>query len=789
LQIGHSKFSICILQFSICNLIRGEAVSAPNTDVAPAREFATRVWNQLSECVDAFISAWDTAIAPPRLADFLPNVDLAARRLMISELVKVDLEYRWKEKRFPKLLEEYLADFPELIEAEKAPCDLVYEEYHVRRQSGDAVAPETYFDRFPKQVVELRRLLKLEAPHLSTTLIAGPARIPANLGDRIDDFDLLTELGRGAFACVYLARQRSMQRLVALKVSADRGSEPQTLAQLDHPHIVRVYDQRTLPERKLRLLYMQYVAGGTLEATCEEIKRITATDRNGARFLQSIDRILEARGESAPTDSSTREKLASASWPQVVCWLGGRIAMALAHAHGCGVLHRDLKPANVLVAADGTPKLADFNISFASKLDGATPAAYFGGSLAYMSPEQLEACNPAHERSAEDLDGRSDVYSLGVLLWELLTGARPFPDEPATNNWSKMLTTMVDRRRQGVDPQTIARLPADCPAGLRDVLLKCLTFDVSQRFNAVEAARQFEICLQPRAQRLLHAPKTLWRSFVQSHPFLAAVALIVPTHVVMSFLNIRFNLIQLLQNFFANDWERVKEFFYNTLVVSVNTVAFSAGIGTMLLIAWPVFAAVKNNPRPVAAGGLSKIRRRCLWLGDYMAYIAFALWAASGLVIPGWLLNNYKTVAGDVIKPMLYFLASQCLFGIIAATLSFFIMSLLAVRYYYPRLLLREPADHDEATQLASLNRRMWAYYLLAISVPFLALILLVYSEAEKGITMWLGVFGLIGFLACFWIDRTIRDDLAALALIVNPSGTSLAGAETSDSFLTGSRR
>ena len=112
-----------------------------------------------------------------------------------------------------------------------------------------------------------------------------------------------------------------------------------------------------------------------------------------------------------------------------MCWIGARLAAALDYAHNRGVLHRDIKPANVLLAADGSPKLVDFNVSFSSKLEGATPAAYFGGSLAYMSPEQIEAYNPDHDRKPDELDGRSDIFSLGVVLWELLTGARPFGDD------------------------------------------------------------------------------------------------------------------------------------------------------------------------------------------------------------------------------------------------------------------------------------------------------------------------------------------------------------------------
>ena len=137
-----------------------------------------------------------------------------------------------------------------------------------------------------------------------------------------------------------------------------------------------------------------------------------------------------------------------------------RLAGALAHAHQHGVLHRDIKPANVLVGADGHPKLADFNISF-SKLDGATPAAYFGGTLAYMSPEQLEAYDPAQTRQPDELDGRADVYSLGVLLWELLTLKRPFADVSLPEDWSKALPRMVSVRSAGISPDTRAQVPAN----------------------------------------------------------------------------------------------------------------------------------------------------------------------------------------------------------------------------------------------------------------------------------------------------------------------------------------
>ena len=419
------------------------------------------------------------------------------------------------------------------------------------------------------------------------------------MGETLDDFDLLTRLGRGAFATVFLARQQSMQRLVALKVSADRGNEPQTMALLDHPHIVRVFDQRRLPDRRIRLLYMQYVPGGTLQSVVDAIKRLPPSMRTGVRLLEVIDQALSERGESPPTDSPLRDRLATASWPQVVCWLGSRLAVALAYAHQRGVLHRDVKPANVLLTADGTPKLADFNISYCSKVEGASAAAYFGGSLAYMSPEQLEACNPAHERDADDLDARSDIYSLGVLLWELLTGSRPFPDCPPSSDWTRTLATMLDARRSGVAAEQVAQLPRDCPPGLKQILLGCLAEDRDKRWrSAAQLSRQLELALEPQVMRLLRPRPGAWRNWVRRYPLAAMFAACLAPNVVFSVLNIAYN----IPAIFESLGKSVYDVLTDPAVIVINAVAFSLGIAVLLPLTWPVARAVAHLSRRTARG-------------------------------------------------------------------------------------------------------------------------------------------------------------------------------------------
>ncbi|MFQ6331831.1 hypothetical protein ACLMAL_37730 [Nocardia sp. CWNU-33] len=194
----------------------------------------------VAEVVERFAEAWRASDTPPDLPAYLPDSP-AIRRVSLIELIKVDLANRWMRGAEPKRLSQYVEDLPELG-TWPLPPDLIYEEFHVRRRAGSSVEVAEYTAAYPEQADQLSEMLATD--DYRSTLVAGAAE-PANLddievGQKIDDFDLMGGLGRGAFARVFLARQRTMQRLVAVKISQDKSAEPQTLAQLDHDYIVHV---------------------------------------------------------------------------------------------------------------------------------------------------------------------------------------------------------------------------------------------------------------------------------------------------------------------------------------------------------------------------------------------------------------------------------------------------------------------------------------------------------------------------------------------------------------------
>ncbi|MFY9253526.1 MAG: protein kinase, partial [Fuerstiella sp.] len=222
-------------------------------------------WEILAQHLEEFLAQWDALGYGPHIADHLPQSDARQRRFVLIELIKADLEYRHGSGGPALVLEDYLAEYPELGVPDGMPVELIHEEYHIRsNSSGETIDVQQCIARFPDKAEEIARVFQLEQTDTSRT--GASLAETYKPGDHIDDFYLMSALGTGAFGSVFLARQESMQRTVALKVSRDKGTEAQTLAQLDHPNIVRVYDQTRLPEQDLRLLYMQFAAGGTLQS-------------------------------------------------------------------------------------------------------------------------------------------------------------------------------------------------------------------------------------------------------------------------------------------------------------------------------------------------------------------------------------------------------------------------------------------------------------------------------------------------------------------------------------------
>ncbi|MDV7356488.1 serine/threonine-protein kinase [Rhodococcus oxybenzonivorans] len=588
------------------------------------------------------------------------------------------------------------------------------------------------------------------------------------VGQQVDDFDLLMGLGSGAFGRVFLARQRSMQRLVAVKISHDHGNEPQTLAQLDHDYIVRVFDQRLLEDRKLRLLYMQYLPGGTLLRVLRRVRVTPERERNGSLLLEVVDEEMREKGEIRPTDSSVRAEIASLTWPETIAWLGRRLADALDYAGKRGVLHRDIKPANILLTAEGVPKLADFNISFSDSVSGASPLAYFGGSLAYMSPEQLEACHRGMPGTAADLDTRSDIFALGVMLWELMCGRRPFPDEDVSSESLVGLEAMLDHRSRAIDPEFLDHLPYDCPASLRRVLLTCLSPKPEGRWSSgAELAKQFDLCLNPRARDLVDPPPHSWRMRLRRWALPILVVGIAAPNALAGIYNYHHNKMLIIS---ALTPEAQRSFEQIQLVI--NSIAFP--LGAILLLYWCRYPLLV--PRGLRKGRtydrhtLTRARTDTLLLGDRVVLVVFGLWFVAGVAYP----ISLQLAAGGV-PPGAYvhFIASLIVCGAVSVAYPFFVVAFFAVRCIYPSLLPQDIASSADAQKLRGLDRRSTLYLAVAASVPLAGVAGVTFLSPDEITLVIIAVRilclgGIVAFVGVYWLFRQLEEDLRALEPVVS---------------------
>jgi eukaryotic-like serine/threonine-protein kinase len=265
-------------------------------------------------------------------------------------------------------------------------------------------------------------------------------------GETIGQFAIVSKIGEGAHGLVFLADDTLLNRLVAIKVSPDHGSEGRILARLHHPSIVEIYEQ--FVHAANRCLVMPYIKGPTLVDLLKQEPYLNARHWNSikvrdwiVRFTQDRNReYLRCRPGSATeltSDFASADSPKTQSYSEVISSWVLRIAHALQHAHSRGVLHRDIKPSNVILDSADTPMLTDFNVAAIESTPEASETSSFGGTLSYMSPEHVRAFEAA--TGEEFVDTRSDLYSLGVVFIELLTGHK---------HWSSLdeLSSLLESR-------------------------------------------------------------------------------------------------------------------------------------------------------------------------------------------------------------------------------------------------------------------------------------------------------------------------------------------------------
>ena len=365
------------------------------------------------------------------------------------------------------------------------------EEFLERKRRGEHPSLTEMVERLPDHEKEIRELwpalIMLEQAEPS-----GPQTDASVSRTKIGDYRIIREIGRGGMGVVYEAEQESLARRVALKVLPDPGRsssrqrflrEARVAARLHHTNIVPVF--HIGEEDGLNYYAMQYIHGCGMEEVLEDVRRLKAGEFSGSKhslrgvarslISESVDRSTDkavpqsnatrllqttelALGDTTARDDSSNsdENHSATFYYRSIASLGVQVADALAYAHQNNVIHRDIKPSNLLLDQQGTTWVSDFGLVYTNDSD-LTGTGDLVGTVRYMAPERFEGTSIAE----------SDIYALGLTLYELLTLEYPF----RTNDRAKLIklvtTTEVPSARAFVpdlpkDLDTIVRKPHAC---------------------------------------------------------------------------------------------------------------------------------------------------------------------------------------------------------------------------------------------------------------------------------------------------------------------------------------
>jgi tetratricopeptide (TPR) repeat protein len=311
---------------------------------------------------------------------------------------------------------------------------------------------------------------------------------------------------------VFLAQQDDLaNRPVVLKVSHHITGEEISLAQLQHTNIVPVYSvHRAGP---LHAICMPYFGATTFADVVRELQA-RESPPDSARWL--IELVRRRRGTENPVSETALLDLELRSYIDAILVLAAQLAEALGYAHDRGIVHRDLKPGNVLLSDEGRPMILDFNLSDDA---GRASSGFDGGTVAYMAPECIESFRDGDFRA----DACSDLYALGLVLYELLCGTPPFPIVEGEGPGQRDLDRLI-RERRGPLPDPRTRNGAISPA-VASILGRCLEPDPARRYRSADELREdLERQLSDRPLRFAPEPSLRERAskWIRRHPRLTS---------------------------------------------------------------------------------------------------------------------------------------------------------------------------------------------------------------------------------------------------------------------------
>lgn len=400
---------------------------------------------------------------------------------------------------------------PALLRDRSFVIERAVEEYNRAAATSPTLSPEDFCQRYREfgSSVQSSICRQIEVDvfakrHSWLRNLGGEFAWPTT-GERLASFEIIEELGRGASSRVYLCRQPDLGgRQVAVKVSRDISFEAHTLGLLRHRNVVPIYAAEHDPTGQRTLICMPFLGRSTLLDLIDLVR-----DEGLPKTSQTLMRAASIWNQPSDKFAETarpRQLSPTAAYYESVAYIGSSMAAAIAHAHSQGIVHGDVKPSNILLSHDGEPYLMDFNLSGNATL----AISARGGTLPYMPPEQLGTV-ALDDSAATEYDHRSDIFSLGVVLFELLTGRLPFEIERTSSTTSAIAAALLYRQRRGC--ASLQSLNPNVPKSLAETIEACLAFRPEMRLaSATELQERLLAEIQPlrRLRRqAMRRPRTL----------------------------------------------------------------------------------------------------------------------------------------------------------------------------------------------------------------------------------------------------------------------------------------